>query len=287
MRIGGRTIADVVGAARSTRCSTGCEQLALTAVRARDRRSSILDAARRPARASCAMSASATSRSTGRPARSPAARPSASRSPTRWARGWWTRCTCWTSRPSGCTRATPTACSACCAGCATRATPWWSSSTTSRRSGRPTSCSSWVPAPGSTAAGWCTPGRSPTRDAVAHRAVPHRREADRGAERAPAGRPAGSRSAAPRCTTSRASTSTSRSARSPRSPACRGRARARWCTTCSTASSRRGCTGEHSAKSHLGEPVGEVASLTGLGAARRTWCWSTSRRSAGRPAPTR
>ena len=40
------------------------------------------------------------------------------------------------------------------------------------------------------AAGWCTPARSPTARHVAHRPVPHRREADRGAERAPARRAA-------------------------------------------------------------------------------------------------
>ena len=69
------------------------------------------------------------------------------------------------------------------------ATPWSSSSTTSRPSGRPTSCSSSAPARASAAAAWCTRGRSPGRGAVAHRPVPHRAEADRRARalRRPAG----------------------------------------------------------------------------------------------------
>ena len=96
------------------------------------------------------------------------------------------------------------------------ATRWSSWSTTSRRSSRRTSCSSSAPAPASTAAAWCTRARSRRRVAVAHRPVPHRAEADRGAEPAPPGRPAsGSRCAARRCTTCTAWTPTSRWARSP------------------------------------------------------------------------
>ena len=101
--------------------------------------------------------------------------------------------------------------------------------------------------------------------AVAHRAVPHRREAHR-ACRACAGRPgrAGSGSAAPRSTTSRASTPTSRSATLTAVTGVSGlRQEHAAPRRALPAASRRRLHGGHSAKSHLGEPVGQVASLTG------------------------
>ena len=110
--------------------------------------------------ASFATWASATSPSTGRPARCPAARPSGSRWPTRWARAWWTRSTCSTSRRSASTRGIPTGCWPCSGGSATRGTPSSSWSTTSQPCSRPTSCSSSAPARAIAAGGWCTPDRS-------------------------------------------------------------------------------------------------------------------------------
>ena len=199
---------------RSTGCMPGSPPC-------RSRRTSARSANRcwtswRRGSSTCATWGSATSRSTGRPARSRAARRSASRCPTRSARGWWTRCTCSTSPPSGCTRVTPTGCSRCCTGCATAATPWWWWSTTSPRSGRPTSCSSWDPARASTAGGWCTRARSRGRCSRS----PASTSPARSASACPACGGwrvrAGSGCAAPRCTTCRAWTATSRSARSRR-----------------------------------------------------------------------
>ncbi len=89
-----------------------------------------------------------------------------------------------------CTRATPTACWRCSAGCATAATPSSWSSTISPRSSRPTSCSSSGPGSGDHGGRVVHAGPVVRRDAIAHRAVPHRAEADRRAERAAAGRPA-------------------------------------------------------------------------------------------------
>ncbi len=78
----------------------------------------------------------------------------------RSAPGSWTPSTCSTSRPSGSTRATPTASWPSSTGSATSATRWWWSSTTRQPSARPTSCSSSGPAPArSGAARWCTPAR--------------------------------------------------------------------------------------------------------------------------------
>jgi hypothetical protein len=69
----------------------------------------------------------------------------------RSARGWWACCTCWTSRPSDCTRATTTACSPHSKGCATLATLCWSSSTTTTPSAPPTGSLTWAPARAHTA----------------------------------------------------------------------------------------------------------------------------------------
>ena len=61
--------------------------------------------------ASCATSGSTTSRSAAARPRSPAARPSASGWPPRSAPAWWACSTSWTSRASGCTSGTTSACS--------------------------------------------------------------------------------------------------------------------------------------------------------------------------------
>src|ERR1700694_2732861 len=74
-------------------------------------------------------SVSGISRSTARCARCPVARRSASHFPTRGGRTSSTRCTSWTSPPSDCTRPTWTGCWACCGDCPTPATRSWSWST--------------------------------------------------------------------------------------------------------------------------------------------------------------
>ena len=82
--------------------------------------------------------ASSTSRSTGRPARSPAARGSGSASRRRSGRAWSASSTSSTSRRSVSTSGTTGGSSTRCSGCGTSATRSWSSSTTRRRSGPPT-----------------------------------------------------------------------------------------------------------------------------------------------------
>ena len=77
---------------------------------------------------------------------------------------------------------------------------------------------------------------------VAHRAVPRRHAADRGAEEAAQARRDTSRSRARRSTTSRASTSRCRWACCAASPACRARASRRSSTRCCSRRSPTGCT---------------------------------------------
>jgi excinuclease ABC subunit A len=103
--------------------------------------------------------------------------------------------------PSISIRVTPTGCSGCFAGSGTRATPWSWWSTISRRCARPTSCSSWDPAPETGAAGWSTRGRWRRRAPRSPASTSPARSASRC--RARGGRPglAGSGSAAPRSTT--------------------------------------------------------------------------------------
>ena len=112
-------------------------------------------------------------------------------------------------------RATPTACSRCSAGCATAATRSSSSSTTSRRSSRPTSCSSSARAPASTAVAWCTPGRSPRRShTLTGQYLTGQKRIAVPSARRPAGPAVAQGARRRRCTTSAAWTWTFRSARS-------------------------------------------------------------------------
>jgi len=115
-------------------------------------------ASSRPSSRSCCGSASAISRSAARPGRCRAARPSASTWPTSSAPSSSARCTCSTSRPSACTRATPCGWPISAASWPRPATPWSSSSTTAASSRRRTTWWSWARARASAAARSCSPG---------------------------------------------------------------------------------------------------------------------------------
>ena len=129
---------------------------------------------------------------------------------------------------------------------------------------RPTSCSSSAPARASTAGGWCTPARSrrPRQSLTGQYLTGEKRIAR--AERAAAGGPA--LAPDPRRHAAQPPGRRRRHparARSPRSPACRARARARCCTTCSTGSSRRGSTAGTRPSRIWASRWAQVASLTG------------------------
>ena len=120
-RVGGRNIAEVCAAARSTTPLAFLRRLAAHRSRAARRPH---DARSRSARgwASCSRSAWAICRSTARCARSAAARRSGSRSRRRSASAWSTCCMSSTSRRSACTRAMSSGWSARFAACAIAAT---------------------------------------------------------------------------------------------------------------------------------------------------------------------
>jgi excinuclease ABC subunit A len=108
--------------------------------------------------------------------------------------------------------------------------------------------------------------------ALAHRPVPHWREAHRGAERAAGGGAAMAQAARrARCTTCRAPTATSHWARSPPSPGVSGSGKSTLIHDVLYRQLEGGCTAVHSAKSHLGEAVGEGVVTARNGC--RTCCW--------------
>ena len=258
-------------------------------VRTRRSRAPGPGAAGASASTSCATSASATSPSTARPAPCRAARRSASRSPTRSAPSWSNACTCWTSRPSGCTRATPTGCSRCSAACATqgntvvdgRARPRRDSRSRLHGRARPRRRRARRP-------GWCSQGRSPgaTTTLTGQYLAGEKRIGY--AERAGArSGPVAHECAAPRLHNLRGV-----DVDIPARHAHRGHRRVGLGQE--HAGPRRavpparapGSTAATRAKQHLGEAVGAVRRAHRLGGARRRRARSTSRRSAARRAPT-
>ena len=244
--------------------------------------------ARRRGSTSSATSASATSRSTARPARSPAARRSASRSPTRSARDSWTRSTCSTNRRSGSTRATPTGCSACCAGCATPGNTVVVVEHDLAAIRQADFMLELGPGAGEQGGRVVYAGPVAERRGLAHRAVPHRREANRACP-ARAGRPgrAGSRV--------RGATLHNLAGRRRGHPARRAhRGDRRLRLGQEHAGARRALPAARGAASTAGTPPSRTWARRSARCARspggsccRTCCWSTSRRSAGRRGRTR
>src|SRR5467141_3561867 len=169
------------------------------------------------ASASSTTSASAISPSTGRRGRCRAAKHSASRSPMRSARISWTRCTCWTSRPSACIPRTSIGCWDCCANWRLPETRWSWWSTIPPRCAPRTGWWSWGRRAAQPAASSSTRGRRPRCARPERSPASTSRAKNASACRPRAGRRcAGSTSKARGSTTSPASMCAFRSARSPR-----------------------------------------------------------------------